>query len=41
VAGPASRLSATQIIQVARRVTAAASQLMSLESAWWTGSGYR
>lgn len=41
VAGPVSRLSAAQISQVARRVKAAASQLMSVESAWWSGSGYR
>jgi DNA-binding IclR family transcriptional regulator len=41
VAGTVSRLSTTQISQVARRVKAAASQLMSVESAWWSGSGYR
>jgi DNA-binding IclR family transcriptional regulator len=41
VAGPVSRLSEAQIVQVARRVKAAASQLMSVESAWWSGSDYR
>ncbi len=41
VAGPASRVSEAQISQVARRVKAAASQLMSVESAWWSGSDYR
>jgi DNA-binding IclR family transcriptional regulator len=41
VAGPASRVSDAQISQVARRVKAAASQLMSVESAWWSGSDYR
>jgi DNA-binding IclR family transcriptional regulator len=41
VAGPATRISESQIGQVARRVKAAAIQLMSVEAAWWTGSGYR
>ena len=41
VAGPEPRISGTQISQVARRVKAAASQLMSVESAWWSGSDYR
>jgi DNA-binding IclR family transcriptional regulator len=41
VAGTVSRLSATQITQVARQVKAAASRLMSVESAWWSGSDYR
>src|SRR5580693_5922544 len=41
VAGPATRISESHIGQVARRVKAAASQLMSVEAAWWTGSGYR
>jgi hypothetical protein len=41
VAGPATRISESHIGQVSRRVRAAASQLMSVEAAWWTGSGYR
>jgi DNA-binding IclR family transcriptional regulator len=41
VAGPVTRISQAQIGQVARRVKSAASQLMSVESAWWDGSGYR
>jgi DNA-binding IclR family transcriptional regulator len=41
VAGPVTRISQSQISQVARRVKSAASQLMSVESAWWSGSGYR
>jgi DNA-binding IclR family transcriptional regulator len=41
VAGPVSRISGAQISQVARRVKAAASQLMSVEAAWWSGSDYR
>jgi DNA-binding IclR family transcriptional regulator len=41
VAGPATRISETHISQVARRVKAAASQLMSVETAWWSGVGYR
>jgi DNA-binding IclR family transcriptional regulator len=41
VAGPATRISETHISQVARRVKAAASQLMSVETAWWSGAGYR
>ena len=41
VAGPEPRISGTHISQVARRVKAAAIQLMSVESAWWSGSDYR
>jgi DNA-binding IclR family transcriptional regulator len=41
VAGPVTRISEAKIGQIARRVKAAASQLMSVESAWWSGSGYR
>lgn len=41
VAGPATRISQAHIGQVARRVKAAASQLMSVETAWWSGSSYR
>jgi DNA-binding IclR family transcriptional regulator len=40
VAGPVTRLSEHKVGEVARRVKAAASQLMSVESAWWSGSGY-
>ena len=39
VAGPATRISESQIGQVARRVKAAAIQLMSVEAAWWTRFG--
>lgn len=41
VAGPVTRISEAHISQVARRVMAAASQLMSTESAWWSGSAFR
>jgi DNA-binding IclR family transcriptional regulator len=41
VAGPASRISSSQVSHVARRVRAAAAQLMGVESAWWSGSGFR
>lgn len=41
VAGPATRVSEAKIGKVAQRVRVAASQLMSVESAWWSGSGYR
>jgi DNA-binding IclR family transcriptional regulator len=40
VAGPVPRISGAQVSQVARRVKAAASQLMSVEPAWWSGSDY-
>ncbi len=41
VAGPVGRIAGEHIGQMARRVLAAAEQLMTLESAWWSGSGYR
>jgi DNA-binding IclR family transcriptional regulator len=41
VAGPVGRVSKGRISEVARRVQAAASQLMSIESVWWDGSDYR
>jgi DNA-binding IclR family transcriptional regulator len=41
VAGPVTRISEAKIGRIAQRVKAAASQLMSVESAWWSGSGYR
>lgn len=41
VAGPVARVSGDHIAQMARRVQAAASQLMSTESLWWSGSGFR
>ena len=41
VAGPVARVTGEDIGQMARRVQAAAQQLMSIESAWWSGSGYR
>jgi DNA-binding IclR family transcriptional regulator len=41
VAGPVTRISEAQISRVARRVQAAASQLMNVESAWWSGSDFR
>ncbi len=41
VAGPVTRVSGEHIAPMARRVQAAASQLMSTESMWWSGSGYR
>jgi DNA-binding IclR family transcriptional regulator len=41
VAGPVTRVSGEHIGQMARRVQAAAARLMTLESVWWGGSGYR
>jgi DNA-binding IclR family transcriptional regulator len=41
VAGPVTRISGEHIDQMARRVLAAADHLMTLESVWWTGSGFR
>jgi DNA-binding IclR family transcriptional regulator len=41
VAGPVGRISGPHIGQMARRVLAAADQLMTLESVWWSGSGFR
>jgi DNA-binding IclR family transcriptional regulator len=41
VAGPVTRVSEAKIGKIAQRVRVAASQLMSVESAWWSGSGYR
>jgi DNA-binding IclR family transcriptional regulator len=41
VAGPVARVSAHHVSEMARRVQAAARQLMSIESVWWDGSDYR
>lgn len=41
VAGPVARIAGDHIGQMARRVQAAASQLMSIESVWWSGTDYR
>lgn len=41
VAGPVSRVTGEHIAQMARRVRAAAAQLMNSESIWWSGSDYR
>jgi DNA-binding IclR family transcriptional regulator len=41
VAGPVARISGEHIDQMARRVLAAADHLMTLESVWWSGSGFR
>ena len=41
VAGPVSRVTGDDIGQMARRVQAAAQQLMNIESVWWDGSDYR
>jgi DNA-binding IclR family transcriptional regulator len=41
VAGPVTRVSKSQISDIARRVKAAASQLMNSESVWWNGTDYR
>jgi DNA-binding IclR family transcriptional regulator len=41
VAGPVARVTGEDIGQMARRVQAAAQQLMKIESAWWNGSDYR
>lgn len=41
VAGPVSRVTRSRITELARRVQAAASQLMSIESVWWDGAGFR
>jgi DNA-binding IclR family transcriptional regulator len=41
VAGPAARVAGDHMTQTARRVRAAAAQLMSVESVWWSGSTYR
>jgi DNA-binding IclR family transcriptional regulator len=41
VAGPAARVAGSHMDQTARRVRAAAAKLSSIESVWWSGSGYR
>jgi DNA-binding IclR family transcriptional regulator len=41
VAGPVSRVTGDRLAQMARRVQAAAVQLMSTESIWWSGADYR
>ena len=41
VAGPVSRVSGEHTDNIARRVQAAASQLMAIESVWWSGTDYR
>ena len=41
VAGPVSRVSGEHTTKIARRVQAAASQLMAIESVWWSGTDYR
>jgi DNA-binding IclR family transcriptional regulator len=41
VAGPVARVSANHVSEMARRVQAAARQLMNIESVWWDGSDYR
>jgi DNA-binding IclR family transcriptional regulator len=41
VAGPVARVTGEHIGQMARRVQAAAAQLMNTESIWWSGSDYR
>lgn len=41
VAGPVGRVTGEHIGQMARRVQAAAAQLMTTESSWWSGSDYR
>jgi DNA-binding IclR family transcriptional regulator len=41
VAGPVARVTGEHIGQMARRVQAAALQLMSTEHIWWSGSDYR
>ncbi|HTW19270.1 MAG TPA: IclR family transcriptional regulator, partial [Mycobacteriales bacterium] len=41
VAGPAARIAGEHMNQTARRVRAAAAQLMSVESVWWSGTGFR
>jgi DNA-binding IclR family transcriptional regulator len=41
VAGPIGRISGEHIGLMSRRVLAAAEQMMTLESVWWSGSGFR
>lgn len=41
VAGPAARVAGEHMNQTARRVRAAAAHLMSVESVWWSGTGFR
>jgi DNA-binding IclR family transcriptional regulator len=41
VAGPAARVAGSHMNQTARKVRAAAAQLASVESVWWSGSSYR
>lgn len=41
VAGPVGRIAGQQMSAIARRVLAAAEQLMALESVWWSGTDYR
>lgn|SRR5579875_1656621 len=41
VAGPVGRISGQPMAGIARKVRAAAEQLMALEAVWWSGTDYR